>query len=444
MTTTSFRPQIKTALPGPRSQEILKTSESVEPKSIKRQFPLVWKKASGVSVEDVDGNLFLDFTSSVLIANIGHSHPRLQKVLIEQIQENIHSYNFLNPPRVELSKRLVEIAPPSLNRAFIATTGAEVIELALNAARQYTGKSEILSFFGGYHGKTYGAVSVGGKSSSREGLGSSMPGVIHAPFPYCYRCDFGKSHTNCESLCFQFIDRLLQCVGNNDLAAVIMEPFQGNAGQIQPPKEWVQKVAQWTKDKGAILIMDEVQASFGRTGKLFAFEHHDVVPNMVVAGKGISGGIPLTVLLGESRILDALKPDSLSSTHGGNPLAARAALETINIIFEEKLIENAATVGAHLVGELEKLQKKYPVIGEVRGVGLMIGVELVEDPVTKKPAKDLAKKVINHAIQMGLLLIQPIGFYGNVIRMSPPLVLTKEQADIGVEILDQAFQRALG
>ncbi len=438
-----MKPSIQTELPGPLSRAIFSESEKYEPKSIKRQFPIAWKKAEGAWVEDVDGNRFLDFTSSVLIANIGHTHPRLKKVLKEQLDDNLHSYNFLNPWRIQLAKKLVELAPKSLDRVFIATTGAEVIELALNAARQFTGKHEILSFFGGYHGKTYGAVSVGGKASSREGLGSQMPGVIHAPFPYCYRCDFDKSYPSCGVFCFGFIDRLLKGTGTNDLAAVIVEPYQGNAGQIQPPSEWMRALSEWCKKRNVLLIMDEVQSSFGRTGKVFAFENHGIVPNLVVAGKGISGGIPLTVMLGESRILDVLKPDSLSSTHGGNPLATRAALETISILFEEKLMDNAVEVGNFIVQGLRRLQQKYPVIGEVRGTGMMIGVEFVKDPETREPNVALVSAVVENAIRMGLMLIKPIGFHGNVLRLSPPLCLTTAQAVMGLEILESALQKAL-
>lgn len=436
-------PEIKTDLPGPESKRLYRLSEEYEPRSIKRQFPIVWKKACGVTIEDVDGNRFLDFTSAVLIANIGHSHPRLITALKEQLDECLHSYNFLNEWRLKLTEKIVNITPPNLNRVFFVTTGAEGVELAINTVKFATEKFEVLSFWGGFHGKSYGTLSVGGKTGNRSGFGPTMPGVLHTPYPYCYRCPLGKEHTNCGTACFDFIGRMLEAEGTSNLACVVIEPFQGSSGQIEPPIEFMQKLSQWCNDNNIILIVDEVQASFGRTGKWFAFEHFGIQPNIVVAGKGISSGIPLTAIIGEDKILDNVKPGYLSSTHGGNPLAARAAFLTIDIINEEGLLDNAADVGKFMLERFIKLKEDLEILGDVRGKGLMIGLEIVESKSGKKPSPYLAKKIVNAAIKRGLLLIQPIGFYGNVIRISPPLCLRKDEAEIGIDILTKSFKEVL-
>lgn len=435
-------PNIITELPGPESRRLEELSKKYEPASIKKQFPIVWKKAKGVTVEDVDGNVFLDFTSSVLIANIGHNHPELIKAIKEQAEENIHSYNFLNPWRVRLAEKLVSITPESLDRAFFVTTGAEAVDLAVNAVKSATGRYEVLSFWGGYHGKSYATMSIGGKTSSREGFGPTMPGVLHAPFPYCYRCPMGKTYPGCGTACFDFAERMLEAHGTGNIACAVIEPFQGASGQIEPPAEFMQRLSAWCRSNDVALIMDEVQASFGRSGKLFSFEHFNIVPTIVVAGKGISSGIPLTAIIGESRILDNVKAGYLSSTHGGNPLSTMAACVTIDVLFKERLIENSARIGDYLVKRLREIGEEFDIVGEVRGKGLMIGMEIVSSKKGKEPASGLAARIVDRAIRKGLLLIKPIGFYGNVIRISPPLCLKEEEAEAGVNIIKEALREA--
>lgn len=437
-------PKIVTAIPGPKSKEWISRSKKVEPKSTKRQFPVVWKRAEGVMVEDVDGNQFLDFTAANFNANIGHHHPKHVAALKDQLDFSVHSYNFSNPWRIELAEKLVAITPKHLDRAFVVTTGAEAVELAINAAKQAIGKTEIVGVWAGYHGKTYATVHYAGKASSRKRLGPVVPGAIHTPFPYSYRCPFGtKEAHNCDRHCFDFFLRLMEVEGTPDnLAAVIMEVFLGSGGQIEPQGDFLRRMREWCSEHDVVLIFDEVQTSFGRTGKMFAFEHFGVVPDLMTAGKGISSGIPLTAIIGSSKVLDALPDGALSSTHGGNPFACRSAVETIAIMEEESLVENAAKVGRVFMEELKKLETTSPVIGEVRGHGLMIGIEVVKDKESRVPAKDIATTIVEQSIKAGLLLIKPIGFYGNIVRMAPPLVVNEQQARRGLEIFAEAVARA--
>ncbi len=433
--------RIKTEIPGPNSREITDKSSEYEAKAVKRQFPVIWARARGVTVEDVDGNRYLDFTSGILVANIGHSHPGHIAKIQEQAGKYLNCYNFVNPWRVKLAEKLVGLTSAGLNKVFIATTGAEAVEFAVKAAKYYTGRHEIISFYGGYHGKTYGAESLNGKASSRTGFGPAMPGVIFSPYPNCYRCDFEREYPACELFCFKFLQRKVETESSRNIAALIIEPFQGGAGQIMPPPVFVQKLAEWCAANKVVFIMDETQTSFGRTGRMFAFEHFGVEPDLVVAGKGISGGIPITALIGRDRIMDNLPAGSLSSTHGGNPIACCAAVTSIEIIEEEGLLNNSEQMGQYLLEKGRKLCKESGIIGDFRGIGLMAGVEIVRDKETKNPAPDLAKQIVNECIKKGLLLIQPIGFYGNVIRMAPPLVIRREEIDEALAIFAEAVSQ---
>lgn len=434
--------KLVTDVPGPRSHEWVSRSRAVEPASVKRQVPVVWKRADGVMVEDVDGNRFLDFTAANFNANIGHHHPKHVAAMREQLDLLFHSYNFTNEWRVELAEQLVEMTPPHLDRAFMVTTGAEAVETVINVAKQATGKTDIVGAWGGYHGKTYATLHYAGKTSSRKRLGPTLPGAIHTPFPYPYRCPFGTEGAHdCDQHCFDFFERLVRVEGTADnVAAVILEVFLGSGGQIEPQGKFLKLMRKWCTAHEAVLIFDEVQTAFGRTGKMFAFEHFGVVPDLMTAGKGISSGIPLTAIMGTSKILDALPVGALSSTHGGNPFACRSAVETIKILQGERLVENAARVGSVLIQGLKALEGRSPIIGQVRGHGLMVGLEIVQDKQSKTPAKDLATKIVEESVRRGLMLIKPIGFSGNVVRMAPPLILNQEQAQQGLALFADAVR----
>ena len=432
---------IKTELPGPKAKRFLQDSQRYEPRCMSEQVPVVWSRAYGCYVEDVDGNVFLDFSSGVLVANIGHSHPKVVAAVREQADRVINCYDFVNEWRPALAKKLVELTPPSLDRAFIMSTGSEAVEAAIKVARRFTGRKEIIAFEGAFHGRTYGGLSLGGRRSGTgtKGFGPFLPGVYHAPFAHCYRCVFDKTYPQCGVWCADYLDWFADCHTEGDIAAVITESYQGAAGSYVPPKEWMQKVAAFCRNRGALLILDEVQASFGRTGKMFCFEHYDVVPNLLCLGKGISSSVPVSAVVGESRVLDTLPPGSLSSTHGGNAFSCRVALANIEALEEDRLVDKAAKVGARMKERLEQMCDKFECAGDARGLGLAWALELVKSKKTKEPDAALAKQIVDQCARKGLLMIAPIGIYGNILRISPPLCITREEVDAGCDILQSAF-----
>jgi len=432
-------PHIKTEIPGPNSKIYLEMSRQYEPRSMSEQVPVVWKSAQGAVVTDVDGNVFIDFTSGVLVTNIGHCHPEQVVALQEQAGQLMNAYDFVTPWRAELARKLVEITPPSLDKAFILTTGAEATEAAIKMARRYTGRHEVIAFHGAFHGRTYGAMAAGGKCGVKKGFGPMPPGFLHAPFPYCYRCPIGSTPDRCKLHTTQYLDWLLETESVGDVAALITEPYQGGAGSIMPPPGWLKQVFEWCQERGIIFILDEVQSSFGRTGKLFAFEHEGFTPNLLCLGKGIGSGVPVSAVVGESRIMNVLEPGSMSSTNGGNPLSCRGALEAIEIIQRERLPERAAVLGEKMGQRLCALMEHSSILGDVRGYGLVWGLEIVRDKASKAPAPDLTKSIIEAACRRGLLMIAPIGFYGNVIRIAPPLVIEEELMMKALDILGEAL-----
>ena len=434
--------EIKTTLPGPKAKQFLEDTTRYEPRSMSEQAPVVWDRAWRCYVQDVDGNVFLDFTSGVLVANAGHSHPKLVAEMRDQADRVVNCYDFVNPYRPALAKKLVEITPPNLDKAFILTTGSEATEAAVKLARRYTGRKEIISFQGCFHGRTYGAMSLGGKRSGAgtKGFGPFLPGFVQAPFAFCYRCVFDKTYPSCDTYCADYLDWFAETETEGDIAAVITELYQGGAGSIIPPKEWMQKVARWCKERDIVFILDEVQASFGRTGKMFGFEHYDVTPNLLCLGKGISSGLPVAALVGESRIMDVLSPGTMSSTHGGNALGSRVALKNIEVILEEGMVENAAAVGDYMEQRCKAMEARYEFLGEARCMGLVLGLEIVRSKTSKEPAPDLAKEIVDRCYRKGVLMIAPIGLYGNVLRIAPPLVITEEEAKVGCDILEEVLE----
>ena len=432
-------PSVKTEIPGPKSREFLEISHKYEPQSMSEQVPVVWDHAEGALVTDVDGNVFIDFTSGVLVTNIGHSHPDHVAAIQDQAGKLMNSYDFVTPWRAKLAQKLVEITPPSLDRAFILTTGSEATEAAIKMARNATGRHEIIAFHGGFHGRTFGAMAAGGKSGVKKGFGPALPGFIHSPFPYCYRCPFGSTPDHCKLHTTEYLDWLLETESVGDVAALITEPYQGGAGSIMAPEGWLKKVFEWCQKRNIIFILDEVQSSFGRTGTMFAFEHEGFVPNLVCLGKGIGSGVPISAVVGESRIMDKLETGSMSSTNGGNPLSCRGALSAIEIIEREKLPERAMKFGEVMRERLLAMQNRWVILGDVRGQGLVWGLELVKDKFSKTPAPDLTKALIEAACRKGLLMIAPIGFHGNVVRIAPPLVIEESLLSTALDILDASL-----
>lgn len=436
-------PKIITELPGPNSRAFLEKSRKYEPQSMSDQVPLVWDHAEGVHITDVDGNEFLDWTSGVLVTNVGHSHPRYVSEVKDQADKLINCYDFLSQPRADLAEKLVSITPPHLDRCFLVTTGTDATEAAMRMARRASNGFEILAFHNAFHGRTYGAASAGGSMGVKKGFGPMMPGFIHTPFPYCYRCPFGRCHEDCGNFCLEYIDYTISKESCDELCAVITESYQGGAGSITAPPGFFEGLDKWAKDRGLALIFDEVQSSFGRTGKMFCFEHYDIKPDLVTLGKGLGSGVPCSAVLGTGKIMDILPPGSMGSTNGGNPLSSRAALTAINIIEDEKLVENAAKMGELFRARFEAIQKKHEQLGDIRGMGLVWGIELVTDAKSKTPAVELTRRTIDNAYQRGLCVIAPIGVYKNVIRVAPPLVISEAEANESLDIFEAAFEAAL-
>lgn len=433
-------PLQKTEIPGPRSREILAQARCVEPPCIGEQFPVVWDRAEGAVVTDVDGNVFLDFTSGVLVANVGHSHPEHVRSVAEQAGRLMNSYTFMTEPRARLARKLVEITPPELDRAFIVSTGSEAVEAAIKFARKATGRHEVISFHGAFHGRTYGAMAAGGKSGVKAGFGPALPGFLHASFPYCYRCPHGSAPNECTLHSESALQHLLETESVGDVAALITEPYQGAAGSIMPPEGWLARIAAWCRQRGIVFILDEVQSSFGRTGSMFMFEQLGFVPDLMTLGKGLGSGVAVAAVVGRSDIMDTVPPGGMSSTYGGNPLCCAAALESIAIIERERLCERVAGLGPTLGQRLRAMQERHPCIGEVRGLGFVWGLEVVTDPRSRNPDAPRSQRIVNEACRRGLLLIAPIGFHGNVIRLAPPLTIEEDHLWKACEILEAAVE----
>ncbi len=433
-------PQIKTELPGPQSKRFVELSRRYEPHSMSDQVPLVWERAEDVWITDVDGNVFLDFSSGVLVTNVGHCHPRYVEAIREQAGKLFNCYDFVNPNRVLLAEKLVQLTPPHLNKAFLLTTGCEATESCVKMARRFHEGYEILTFGGAFHGRLYGAMAFGGNVGVKRGFGPLMPGVLMAPFPYCYRCPLGQKLETCDLACIDYLDYVVKTQSTGALCAVITEPYQGGAGSIIPPPGWFERLDEWRRERGMLLIVDEVQSSFGRTGKWFAIEHWGLEPDLIALGKGLGSGVPCSAVVGRAEIMDVLKPGEMSSTNGGNPLSCAAGLAALEIIDREGLVENARVVGEAMLAGFREIEQRSPILGDVRGMGLAIGLEIVEDKASKTPAPELTKAVIWECYQRGLCLIAPIGFYGNVIRVAPPLTIERNWAEWGVGIIGEALE----
>lgn len=430
---------MNTSIPGPESEKWLDKSALYEPKCMTQQAPIVWDHAKGIQVTDVDGNTFIDWTSGVLVTNVGHSHPEHVKRICNQVERLMNCYDFPTPERIELAEKLVKITPHNLDKTFLVTTGSEATESAMRVAKRYTGNFEIISFYGGFHGRTYGAMSMGGKKGGKYKFGPLMNGVLFAPYGYCYRCPFNMKFPRCDYFCISFLDKIVEAESCGSLAALIIEPYQGGAGFIFPPEGYLKRIEEFCRAYNIVFILDEVQASFGRTGKMFALEWEDLRPNLLCLGKGIGSGIPIAAMMAGSRILEPLSPGEMSSTTGGNPVSSAAALAVLDIIKKEKLVENSLKIGKYIKSRLLQLKDKIKIIGDVRGRGLIMGVEIVEDKRSKNPAPELTRKLVDACCSNGLM-VGKVGYYGNVIRVAPPLIINETEAEEAGDLFEKSIR----
>lgn len=391
----------------------------------------------GCILVDADGNEYLDFFAGVGVASLGHSHPRFVSGLTRQV-EKLTVGSFTNEPRAALLKLLAELAPGDLKRTQLYSGGAEAVEAAVRLAKSYTKKFEIVGFWGGFHGKTGGVMGLIGDAWKQK-WGPLAAGTHLVPYADCYRCPFKLTHPQCGMFCVEFVRTSLKTTTAGAIAAIIVEPMQGTAGNVIPPEEFLPAVAAVARENEALLIVDEMITGFGRTGSMFGSDHTDTEPDVMTIGKGFGSGFPVTGLISTDEITASspfAKPSSSSSSYGGNPLAAAAALTTVETILDEDLVENSQRVGAVLLHELRNLQNKYEFIGDVRGSGLLIGMDLVSDRATKEPLSSaVTEQIFRAALRRGLLLM---GYFARV-RINPPLVLTETEARDGVAILDEVF-----
>lgn len=413
---------------------------------VKAVEPVVVERASGAQIHGADGRTYLDCFAGIAVVNAGHVHPRIAAAAKAQIDRLIHaaSYIYYVPSVADLAETLARITPGALQKTFFCNSGAEAIEGALRQARVFTGRREVIALQMAFHGRTYATLSVTGNRARKTRGGPYMPGVAFAPAPYCYRCPLGLQADSCGLACAEAVEDVIQYQTSGDVAAFIVEPVLGEGGIIPLPAGYLKRVKEILERHGILLIVDEVQSGFGRTGKLFAIEHHEgVEPDIMALAKGIADGFPLGAFIAPQAIADSFMPGEHLSTFGGNPVSCAAALENIAVLQEEHLIERAAELGARALTELRRLQEQQPLIGDVRGQGLMIGIELVRDRATKTPAAEEAARVRTLCREQGVL-IGVGGQFGNVLRLQPPLVISEEQLSQALSVVAEALTLCQG
>jgi 4-aminobutyrate aminotransferase len=444
-TTTATGPKIKTALPGPNAKLVLEADERLISPSYTRSYPMVAKRGRGIVVEDVDGNEFFDFSAGIAVTSTGHCHPHVVEAIQKQAAELIHmsGTDFYYSSMIELADRLSKLAPMAgPHKFYYGNSGAEAIECALKLSRYHTKRQNIIAFFGAFHGRTMGAVSLtASKPQQKRRFGPLMPGVTHVRYPDVYRgCSGGTQDAEKFALgCARFIeDKLFKTVlAPEEVAAIFVEPVQGEGGYVVAPTPFMQELRRICDRHGILLVVDEVQSGIGRTGKWFAVEHTGVQPDIVCMAKGIASGMPLGITMSRAEIMDWV-PGSHASTFGGNPVCIAAAMATLDVIEKEGLLNNSAEVGAHMLKRMADWPKKHKIVGDVRGRGLMIGVEIVRDQKTKEYGADLRDKIVEGAFAKGVLFL---GCGPSTVRIAPPLIVNYEQADVAVDILEEAIAK---
>ena len=420
----------------PQAQKIVELHNQAIMTTTMVPYPLVASEAQGALVKDVDGNVYIDFSSAVAVANIGHNHPEVVKAVKAQAEKLIHfaGNDYYNPLQAQLAQELVSITPGKFDKkVFFSNSGAESVECAFKLARWHTKKPGMISFLGAFHGRTFGALSLSAcKGLHKKFFLPLVPSVVHVPYAYCYRCPFKLSYPNCDVWCASYIDEvLLHSHPPEDIAGLMVEPIQGEAGYIVPPKEFLPKLEKICVENGFLLLVDEVQTGFGRTGKMFACEHSNTQADIICLSKALAAGLPMGATVAKSEVAD-WEEGSHSNTFGGNLLACAASLANIQVIKKEKLAEKAVSVGEYTLSRLNEMKEKSEIVGDVRGKGLMIGVEFVKDKHTKEKAVKETEKITIEAFKKGLILL-PVGV--NCIRIAPPLNIPLEQLDKGLDIL---------
>jgi 4-aminobutyrate aminotransferase len=443
-TTTLTGPRIKTALPGPKAKQILEGDEKYISPSYTRSYPLVAKSGRGVVITDVDGNEFLDFSAGIAVTSTGHCHPDVVAAIQKQAGELIHmsGTDFYYENMVTLAERLSKMAPmPGPHRIYYGNSGTEAIECALKLARYHTKRQQVIAFYGAFHGRTMGALSLtASKPQQKRRFAPLVPGVTHIRYPDVYRgCEAGQDPEKFALSCARFIeDKLFKTtLAPEEVAAIFVEPIQGEGGYVVAPTIFMKELRRICDQHGILLVADEIQSGVARTGKWWAIEHAGVEPDILCMAKGIASGMPLGITISKADIMDWV-PGSHASTFGGNPVCIAAALATLDVIDREKLIDNSANVGNHMMKRMADWPKKYGIVGDVRGRGLMIGVEIIKDKKTKEYGAAERDRIIQHAFERGILFL---GAGPSTVRICPPLVVTNDEADIALEALEESIAK---
>jgi 4-aminobutyrate aminotransferase len=436
-------PNILTPLPGPRARAVIERDQAVISPSYTRCYPLVASRGEGSIIEDVDGNRFLDFSAGIAVTATGHCHPQVVEAIQRQSARLIHmsGTDFYYENMVELAEKLSEISPGGVpRRIYFGNSGTEAVEAAMKLARYHTGREKFIAFRGAFHGRTLGALSLtASKAVQRRGFGPLIPGVFHAEFPDTYHRPAGVSPEDHAMACVHAIERDLfrTVLPPEEVAAIVVEPIQGEGGYLVPPRNFLGELKLLAERHNILLILDEVQSGMGRTGKMWAAEHFGVTPDVFTTAKGIASGLPLSATIARAEIMN-WPPGAHASTFGGNPVAIAAALATIELL-ERELTANAARMGEYILNRMTDWPRRFPHVGDVRGLGLMIGIEMVHDQESKERAPEIRDRVVSNAFERGLLVL---GAGRNTIRLSPPLIITRDQADFAVDTLEECLKQA--
>jgi 4-aminobutyrate aminotransferase len=433
---------VRTPLPGPKSRKLIARDERYVSPSYTRVHPAVIERGEGPYLYDVDGNCFIDFHSGVGVCGTGNCHPRVVEAVVAQARRAIHiaSADFYHEMVGKLAQKLSEIVPGrGAKRTFFTNSGTEAVECAIKLARYHTRRPRFIAFFNGFHGRSLGALSLTcSKLAQRRYFAPMLPEVTHVPYAYCYRCPINLKYPGCEIACLDWIEEniLGKVAPAEEVAAIVAEPIQGEGGYVIPPEGYFQKLRKLCDKYGILLIMDEIQSGMGKTGKMFAIEHWGVVPDIVTTAKALASGVPLGACTASQKLM-SWEPGAHSTTFGGSPLGCVAAMETIDLV-QNGLMQNAEKVGKFIMRRLKKLQRQSKIIGDVRGKGLMIGIELVKSKKTREPAPELAEKVMQGCFRQGLMLLT---CGACTVRFVPPLVIDEEVASRALDIFEMVVKK---
>ncbi len=427
-------PEIVVPPPGPKSAALHeRASRHMKGYSSQvRLFPVAFESGHGVTLTDVDGNRYLDFSSGIYVTSLGHCHPKVTEAVQRAAGTLMNCHDFTTPVKTRLLELLAEIAPGDLGGVQLYDSGTAAVEAGLRICRAATGKMEFVSFHRDFHGKTLGAVSLA-RMDPTQGL--RAPGFFLTPRAFCYRCAFGLTHPECDLHCLRYIDTVIKEETAGQVAAIVIEPIQGWAGSTVPPDDYFPALRRFCDERGLLLFADEVLTCMARTGRMFCVEHWDVVPDVMTLGKGLGNGFPVTAMLVSDRFKDQVEKISASTSYGGNPMACAAAVASIEVILEEGLIERSARLGEFLLSRMEEMKARHPLIGDVRGKGCLLGIELVKDRATKAPADEEGALVYQKAFAKGLAWIPA----GHVLRMSPPLIMEEDVAAKAMDLIEESI-----